>query len=221
VIRTIVLIVAATAASGCSAINSLLEKGPPLERYRLAIPRVEGGSAAPAGPVVLQGSLAITPYVTRGIYDDPGIVYRIDDLQLSAYASREWAIPLGEMLGEVTEELLKRRPLTAEPPIFDPRRPRASAFRWHGTVREFEEVNRAREVLAAVTLDVEIVRSADDSIIWRGSERIERAVPEPTKSMTRVVETLSGITNDALTRLIERARTDLGTPTASSSRPPE
>jgi ABC-type uncharacterized transport system auxiliary subunit len=219
-IRWILLAGVVTAVGGCSLLGGIFEKGPPLEQYRLGVPQIDDGVTSPAGPPVLSGTLAITPYVTRGIYDGRGIVYRIDDLQLASYESREWAIPLGEMLGTITEELTRRRPLTAEPAVFDPRLPRASTYQLRGTVREFEEVNRARQVLAAVHLDLEIVRSVNDSVVWRGSERIERAVPPPTKSMTRVVETLSTLTSEVLMRLLERARTDLGTPAAATARPP-
>ncbi len=220
VIRVIVLGLLALGASGCGAITSLFEKGPPLEQYQLLVPQSADATLPRAGTPVLQGTLAIMPYVTRGIYDDRGIVYRVDDLQLAAYTSREWAFTLSEMLGTATQQLLERRPLTAEPAVFDPRLPRSSTYQWRGTVREFEEVNRGRQVLAAVRLDVEIARSVDDSIVWRGSERLERAVPEPTKDMRRVVGTLSELTAEVLTKLIDSARADLGAPAAAAARPP-
>lgn len=205
------------AAGGC--FKNLFGTRAPLEQYVLVVPRAEDSVTLSAGPPVLAGTLTITPYVTRGIYDDRGIVFRIDDLQLAAYTSREWAIPLREMLGTITEEMLRARPLTAEPAAFDPRLPRANAYQWRGTVREFEEVDRGKQVLAAVHLEVEIIRTATDSVVWSGSERIERPVPEPTNSMKRVVETLSAITGDVLMRLIDRARTDLGSPAARTARP--
>jgi uncharacterized lipoprotein YmbA len=217
VIRNTSLVVAALLAGGCS----IFQRRPPLEQYTIVIPRTEDGATTPVGPPVLQGTLAVMPYVTRGIYDERGIVYRVDDLRLQPYPSREWSVPLGEMLGVATVEMLERRSVTSEPPVFDPRLPRASTYQWRGTVREFEEVNRARQVLASVYLEVEIVRSAGDSVIWRGSERIERPVPVPTNSMNRVVETLSSITGDVLARLIDRARSELGTPTAAAAPPPE
>jgi ABC-type uncharacterized transport system auxiliary subunit len=212
-LRVLVLAVAALGAVGCP----FWGKRPPLEQYVLVLPDSNDG-VVPAGPPVLRGTLGIMPYATRGIYDERGIVFRIDDLQLSSYASREWAIPLREMLGTITEEMLRNRPLTAEPAVFDPRTPRAAEYRWRGSVREFEEVDRGRQVLAAVHLEVEIIRVANDSVVWKGAERMERAVPEPTRSMTRVVETLSALTGDVLSRLIDRARTDLGTPTAGTAR---
>ena len=221
VLRFVALAALALVAGGCGAINSLFEKGPPLEQYQLVVPRTADTAAPRGGPPALQGTLAIAPYVTRGIYGDDYIVYRIDDTQLAAYTSRKWAIPLGEMLGTVTQELLGRRPLTSEPAVFDPRLPRTSTYRWRGTVRELEEVNRAQQVLAAVHLDVEIVRSVDDSVVWRGSQRIERAVPEPTRQMTSVVKTLSEITAEVLTTLIDEARAELGLPAAASARPPD
>jgi ABC-type uncharacterized transport system auxiliary subunit len=215
VTRCITLAALALIVSGCIEIG---KPRPPLEQYVLVVPPAEDGVTAPPGPPVLPGTLTIRPYVTRGLYDDSGIVFRIDDLQLSAYTGRrEWAIPLRDMLGTLTEETLRAKPLTGEPALFESRS-RGRDFEWRGTVREFEEVNRGQQVLAAVRLDVEIFRSANDSVVWRGSERIERAVPEPTNSMKRVVETLSAITGDVLKRLIDRARTDLGTPAAGTAR---
>jgi len=215
--RWIALAAVALIANGCIK-NLFGPPRPPLEQYEIVVPAGEDGVTPPPGPPVLPGTLTITPYVTRGLYDDRGIVFRIDDLQLSAYTGRrEWAIPLREMLGTITAEMLRAKPLTAEPAVFDPRSKKRD-YEWRGTVREFQEGDRGQQVLAAVRLDVEIIRSANDSVVWRGSERIERAVPEPTNSMKRVVETLSGITGDVLRGLIDRARTDLGTPAAGTAR---
>ena len=220
-LRLFAIAILTLGAACCGAISSLFEKGPPLEQYQLVTPRSADATAPRVGPPALQGTLSVLPYVTRGIYDDDYIVFRVDDHQLAAYTSKKWAMPLSEMLGTMTQELLDRRPLTAEPAVFDPRLPRASTYRWRGTVRELEEVDRALQVLAAVHLDVEIVRSVDDSVVWRGSQRIERPVPEPTRRMTTVVNTLSEITAEALTKLIDAARTELGLPAAASARPPD
>ena len=180
-----------------------------IEQYVLVLHRAADSAIPPAGPPALPGTLTIAPYVTRGIYDDRGIVFRLDDFQLDSYQRREWAIPLREMLGTITAEALRAKPLTAEPATFDLRSPRSNGYRWRGTVREFEEVNRGNQVLAAVHLEVELIRASNDSVVWRGSERIERAVPEPTKSMKRIVESLSSITGEVLATLIERARAEL------------
>ena len=188
---------------------------PPVESYRLHIP-------APARPSpadrrnVLPGRLAIAPYVTRGVYASRGIAFRVDDVRLDAYPSREWAIPLRDMLGQATETLLEGNPLTSARATFDPRAASSFDYQWRGTVVEFEEVNinRDQRVLAAVHLEADLVRMANDSVIWSGSERLERAVPEPTDSMPRVVETLSALTAEVITRLIERAHAEVSTPAA-------
>jgi len=202
--------------------------GPPrpaLERYRLEIRT----PVAPSNVVrrnVLPGRLAIAPYITHGVYAANGIVFRVDDVRLDAYTNREWAIPLRDMLGEATETLLEGNPLTSERAIFDPRAAAAFDYQWRGSVIEFEEVNRGRQVLAAVHLEVDLVRAANDSVVWSGSERIERAVPEPTDSMPRVVETLSALTGEVIARLIERAYTEVSAPpvpaapTAAAAPPP-
>ena len=209
------------AASGCNLPRLLFgEPRPSLESYRLMVPPAPDTTTLPrSGP--LPGGMAIAPYIARGIYDRPNIAFRIDDVRLETYPSRTWAIPLRDMLGDATETMLERRPLTAQPAVFDPRSPRSYEYQWRGTVVEFEEVNRGRQVLAAVHLEAELVRSANDSVVWSGAERIERPVPQPTDSMSRVVETLGAITAEALTRLIERARTAATVPTAAAAPPPE
>ena len=214
--RRIALFGLVVLASGC--LNKIFPSRPPLEQYILQLRTESTPPVRPGGASVLTGALAVTPYLTRGIYSEPGIVFRSDDLQLAAYPSREWAIPLRDMLGMLTEEALRAAPLSVEPAVFDPRTVRAHDYQWRGTVRELEEVNRGRNVLAAVHLEVEIIRTANDSVVWKGSERIERAVPPPTNSMPQVVETLSAITSDAVRTLIERARTDLGSPAAGTAR---
>jgi ABC-type uncharacterized transport system auxiliary subunit len=190
---------------------------PPLERYRLVMPPPP---TAPTRNGALPGAVAIAPYTTRGVYDGRGIAYRIDDVRLEPYASREWAIPLRDMLGEATETILKAHPLTTEAAAFDPRLPRTYEYQWRGAVIEFEEVNRGQDVLAAVHLEASLVKTANDSVLWSGSERIERAVPAPTTSMPRVVETLSTLTAEVITRLVDQARAAVQVPTAASAPPP-
>jgi uncharacterized lipoprotein YmbA len=214
--RRIALAALVVLASGC--LNKIFPSRPSLEQYILQLRTDSGVPARPTGAPVLTGALAVSPYVTRGIYSEPGIVFRTDDIQLSAYPSREWAIPLRDMLGALTEQALRTAPLSVEPAVFDPRTMRAHDYQWRGTVRELEVVDRGRNVLAAVHLEVEIIRTANDSVVWKGSERIERPVPPPTSSMPRVVETLSAITTDVVKTLIERARTDLGSPAAGTAR---
>lgn len=208
------------AGTGCGNLLSGVfgKPRPALESYRLAIPAPD--PAAPVRPGALAGGLSIAPYITRGIYDRPNIAFRVDEYRLGTYPTREWAIPLRHMLGQATESMLKARPLTADPAAFDPRNPRSYEYQWRGAVIEFEEVNRGSTVLAAVHLEAELVRSANDSVIWRGAERLERPVPEPTDSMPRVVETLSAITAEAIATLIERARTAITVPTAAAAPPP-
>lgn len=219
--RSILIALVLLAGTGCERIRRVIVGPPqaPLYRYRLAIPPTVA-DAAPSRAGSLPGSLAIGPYVTRGIYGRSGIVYRVDDVRLETYPSREWAIPLRDMLGEFTEAVLEANPLTTETATFDPRTPRSYAYQWRGTVLEFEEVNRGSDVLAAVHLEAELIRTANDSVVWSGAERIERAVPAPTDSMPRVIETLSGLTAEVLTRLVERARTAAVLPTAAAAPPP-
>ena len=74
-------------------------------------------------------------------------------------------------------------------------------------MREFEEVDRGSEVRAAVRIDLRIVRAEDDSILWSGSSRIERAAQSP--NMSGIVQTLSALADEVVTDLATRARRDL------------
>ena len=76
-------------------------------------------------------------------------------------------------------------------------------------MREFEEVDRGSEVRAAVRIDLRIVRAEDDSILWSGTSRLERAVPTP--NMSGIVQTLSALADEVVTDLATRARRELST----------
>lgn len=194
---------------------------PPLEFYRLAV----ADSTRLAVPLadtplrfaIAPGSVAIAPYQTPGIYADRGIVYRIGDTQYGAYPSRQWALPLSTMLGLVTQDVLRAEPLTAQPAVFDPPAYDSETYVWRGFVRQFEEVDRGAEVHAAVALDARLVRASDDSVVWSGSVRFERPVPQGT--MPAIVSTLSRVAAEAVGQLADEARASLAR-AASAGRAP-
>lgn len=213
--RTLFPTVLVVVAAGCPI---HIGKLPASEMYRLSLPDTAATDTLPvratdgAAPA-LKGTLGIAQYATPGIYGDPAIVFRINDNQYGSYSSsthvREWAVPLGEQLGVLTERVLSRFPLTAEPAVFDPPSRRSQTYVWRGTVREFEEVDRGSQVLAAVRIDARIARADDDSIVWSGTARLER-VASPS-NMPGIVQTLSTLAGDVVTELATRARQDLAT----------
>ena len=194
-------------AVGCPKFGTL----PAREMYRISLPEpLEGDTAVHATDGTtppLAGTLGVAQYATPGIYGDPLIVYRLNDTEYNAYPTREWAVPLSDQLGVLTERVLSRVPLTAERAVFDPPSRRAQTYIWRGTVREFEEVDRGSEVRAAVRIDVRIVRAEDDSIVWSGTSRLERAAENP--SMSGIVQTLSALADEVVTDLATRARREL------------
>lgn len=210
-----------TARAALAALASLLSVSstgclggrlPPLEFYRLALADstrlttpLDGAELRLA---LAPGSIAVAPYVTPGIYADRSIVYRIGETQYGAYPSREWALPLSAMLGLVTQDVLRAHPVTAEPAVFDPPAYASQTYVWRGLVREFEEVDRDRQVFAAVQLEARLVRAADDSVVWSGNVRLEDPVPQPT--MPAIVDALSRLAADAVGRLADEARASLG-----------
>ena len=192
----------------------------PREYYRLRMPQL-GDSTPPADGAssgLLAGGMAIVPYVTPGLYGDGNIVYRIDDMAYGSYPNREWAVPLPTMLGMLTEDIFRARPMTRDPAVFDPPSPHAYTFVWRGLVRELEEVDRGTQVFAVVRLDARVVRARDDSILWSGSARAERLVPEGT--MPAIVEELSRLSTDVIVQMQDSARATLLRPAASAVRSP-
>lgn len=177
---------------------------PARELYRIAAsPGDSAGPAATDGAPALAGSLGIAPYITAGIYAEPSIAYRIGDAEYGTYPSREWALPLSQMLGVLTEEMIRRHPLTAEDAIFSPPSLRSQTYLWRGRVRRFEEVDRGKVVSAAVWVDAAILRTSDDSVVWSGSAQRERVVQGNT--MPDVVRMLSTLATEAVDELVADA----------------
>ena len=181
----------------------------PIERYRLLPTAAETASVAPS--VVLDdlpdGSVAVSRYVTPGLYGERGIVYRVGESGYATYLSREWAIPLGEMLGRRTAELMKEKPVMRGGALFDPPTRRSFTHLWRGTVREFEEVNRGNDVFVTVNLEASLIRVDDDSIVWSGAARVERPVPDGT--IEGIVAGLSAATDEVVFALFDSARVSI------------
>jgi hypothetical protein len=214
--------------SGCAAIALLLLSAscfrgrlPARELYRLRFPAGLDTISTLADGVgtagrLAAGSLSIAPYVAPGLYGDRAIVFRVGETAYGAYPNREWAMPLPTMLGLLTEDVLGVKPLTVERAIYDPPSLHKQTYIWRGMIRELEEVDRDQEVFAAVRLEARLVRTSDDSVLWSGSARLERAVPEG--SMSAIVTMLSRLAAEAVAQLADQARVALASPAASAVR---
>ena len=213
--RRAVLVAAAVLISGCLRSRPV----PPIEMYRLLPTAAETASAGAIAshPGLPDGSVAIASYVTPGLYGQRGIVYRVGESGYAAYPSREWAIPLGEMLGRRTADLLQERPLVRGGAMFDPPTRRAFTYSWRGTVREFEEIDRGNDVFVAVHLEASLVRIEDDSIVWSGGARAERPVPSGT--MDGIVAAMSAATDEVMLALLDSARVSIRQKSANGSEP--
>jgi uncharacterized lipoprotein YmbA len=149
--------------------------------------------------------IAVEMYATPGVYSDPQIVYRVDDVRYATYPNREWALPLGAMLATLTAESLRREFALGTRIQEGVSRAPGNGLLWRGTVREFEEVNRGREVFAAVRLSAALVRVSDDSVVWQGEAHAERPVVPPN-AMTAVVDTLSAVAASVIRELASQAQ---------------
>jgi hypothetical protein len=195
---------------------------PSVELYRLTRTPAPDGTAATSGEdsagaarLLPPGGLAVSRYITPGIYDQGGIVYRVEGRGYGAYRFRQWAIPLGEQLGMLTEEVLRSAPIARGPVVFDPDNQRGFAYAWRGRVREFEEVNQGRRVLVSVELEARLLRIADDSVLWSGTRRVERAAERD--DMAGIVAELSAAASEAIRALAAEARVAVSGMTAGSA----
>jgi uncharacterized lipoprotein YmbA len=189
---------------------------PPVEMYRL-LP-TDSGAIDVAAEHLPDGAVAVARFITPGLYGQRGIVYRVGDAGYGAYPSREWAIPLGEQLGRRTADLMQHGPLVRGGAVFEPPSRRGFTHAWHGTVREFEEIDRGDDVFVAVNLEASLVRIEDDSIIWSGGKRVERAVPAGT--MEGIIAGLSTATDEVLVALLDSARVSIRQKSANGSGAP-
>jgi ABC-type uncharacterized transport system auxiliary subunit len=196
-------------AAGC-----FRSKLPPLEQYRLAPAPPSAASPPAEGP--LPGSVAVSRFDTPGVYGGAQIVYRIGDTGYGTYPNREWALPLGEMLGMLAEETIRAEPLGTTV-VYDPASRRQFGYDWRGSVRQFEEVNRDRQVFVSVHLEARLVRMADDSILWLGERQLEVSVPDPT--MTNIVDSLSTAARRVMRELVLDAKTAARSVAAENSPP--
>ena len=191
---------------------------PAREFYRLQLPdtllapRV-GTSATGSAP--LPGSLAVGSYRAPGLYGKTGIVFRLNATEYGSYPNREWAIPLSDQLGLFTEAVLAGAPLSSDGALYEPPSERSHTWLWRGTIREFDEVDRADgTVHAAVRLEAVLVRARDDSVMWSGTTRVER--PVNGDSIHAIVETLSQLAVEAVATLVGDARAHLAAGRAAS-----
>ena len=214
------LALACLALSGCGLLNIFnREPLPPRELYRLHM--AESGvpvQAVNGGAQLLAGSVAITPYQTPGLYGERGIVFRQGTSSYSAYPSKEWAVPLGEMLGALTESVFERAPISQEQAVYDPPSRNSHSYLWRATVREFEEVNVGQNVSVAVRIDARLTRTLDDSLIWNGSARLEKPIPNPT--MENIVAGLSDAAIEVINKLGVQAVAELrGSASSTAAKP--
>lgn len=201
----VALVAIATLAVGCFRPRTV----PPIEMYRLLPTAAETASVALPAFVddLPEGSLAVSRYITPGLYGQRGIVYRVGESGYATYPSREWAIPLGEMIGRRTADLLNEKPLVRGGALFDPPTRRAFTHLWRGTVREFEEIDRGNDVFVAVNLEASLIRVDDDSILWSGGARVERAVPDGT--MEGIIAGLSAATDEVVFALLDSVKVSI------------
>jgi len=204
---------AAIAASGCFR-GSL----PPREFYRLSVPDSGAALARPTGVPPLTGSVAIARYDTPGIYGTGALVYRVGTSAYGAYPSREWAIPLGEMLGSITEGIVRQRSLTSGRVVFPPSAVTREQYEWRATVREFDEVDAPNSVTASVSLVAQLVRVADDSVIWSGAAHEMEPIAQ-TRSIDAVVAGLSTAAGRTIARLTDEAGSALRRLAAAGAQP--
>ena len=177
---------------------------PPRQFYRLAPVDSSVSAYRATGAPPLTGSIAIRAYDTPGIYGSGSLVYRVGASAYATYPSREWAIPLGEMLAALTQNIARPRALTSGRIAFDAPAARPEEYEWRGSVIEFDEVDGPTLVSASVALSAQLVRIADDSVLWSGTAREVEPVPQ-SREIDSVVASLSTAATRAVTRLADEA----------------
>ena len=212
--RVLACVLLALGQAGC-----FRGKLPANQFYRLAPVDSLGATAGALGAPPLTGSIAITTYDTPGIYGDGALVYRVGASDYGKYPTRDWAIPLGEMLAARTETIAAARALTSGRIAFDRTGSRREQYEWRGTVHEFDEVDAASAVSVSVSLSARLVRVANDSVVWSGSSSEVEPVRE-ARRIESVVDALSAASSRVLIRLVEDAASALRRDAAAGAQRP-
>lgn len=125
------------------------------------------------------------------------IVYFTNQNEMNFYQYHRWGEPPVFMVQSLLiDQLRQSGPFDNVVPY---RAQKGLDYVLRGRLLAMEEVDTATEVSARFALELELVRQEDAHVVWDGRHACER--PVPTKTVTAVVEAISGCLQESLQEL--------------------
>ncbi len=167
---------------------------PRVHYYTLEIPH-----SSPAVPKGIALHLTVQRFLADHVLRDDRILYRESPNEVSFYEYHRWAGPPAELVTNYFTHRLKDSGSFAR--VTSYKEGSQADFALHGRLHRFEEVDRGKEALASVSLELELVDMKSRVPIWRGEAECTR--PLPTKDIPGLVNGIYDCLQETATKLLD------------------
>lgn len=182
----------AVAAVACST--------PRMHYYTMEFPHTPS-AAAPA----VSRQIAVRTFRGDQRFADERIAYRENLSQINHYEYHRWANPPGELVTDYFIHRLKDSGAYAGVSAYK-EGPDAD-FILGGRIRRFEEVDRDKEVFAAVDLELELANGKTRATVWRGEAECSK--PLATRDLNGVTQGIHACLEETAGKLLAEMRTQI------------
>jgi len=166
---------------------------PRIHYYTLEVPHVSS-QAAPENSY----HVTIQRFSADQILRDERILYREGPHEVSFYEYHRWASPPAELVTSYFIHRLRDSGTYARVSSYKDG-PQAD-FILQGRLHNFEEVDRGKETLASVALEIELLEAKTRQPIWRNEADCTR--PLPGRDMAGLVDGIYGCLDETATKLL-------------------
>jgi ABC-type uncharacterized transport system auxiliary subunit len=158
-----------------------------------------------AAPHSVAHRIAVQRFRADQVFTDNRILFRHDHNQVSHYEYHRWASPPQELVTNSFIHCLKDSGSYAKISAYK-EGPDAD-FILQGRIHHFEEVDRGKEVLAAVELEVELVNGKTRRSVWRS--KAECSKPLATRDLAGVTQGIHACLEETAGKLLGEIQTQV------------
>ncbi len=179
------LLAAAFAAASCSL--------PRIHYYTMEIPH-----ASPGTDPVIARHITIQRFQSESVLRDDRILYRVSPSEIGFYEYHRWTDAPADLVTDYFTHRLKDSGTYSGVSTY--KNGSKSDYILQGRVNHFEEVDRGKEVLASVALELELLEAKTRVSIWRGEADCSH--PLASRDMAGVIQGIYGCLNETAATLL-------------------
>jgi ABC-type uncharacterized transport system auxiliary subunit len=169
--------------------------------FTIEMPQAAKGAGAP-----IQRRIAVQRFSADQTLVDDRILYRERPNEVSFYDYKRWA---NSPVDIVTDYFVRRMKNSGDYLDVSPAKTAgASDLTLRGRLYHFEEVDRGKEVLASVAVELELIDNKTRTSVWRGNAACTR--PVATRDMGGVVTGISECLDETASKLLDSMRQEIG-----------